>query len=87
MEEWDAILALVGLAGTPTLALVQWLKTLGLPTRLAPVAALGSGLVMTLLLVAAGVFDVGWGVAALVGVLAGLTASGTFSAVKTLTRG
>lgn len=87
MEAWDEMLALVGLAGAPTLALVQWIKALGLPTRLAPVAALGSGLVMTLLLVAAGVIVVPWGAALLVGVLSGLAASGTFSAVKTLTKG
>jgi hypothetical protein len=65
-----------------TMALVQVLKQALLPTRWAGLAALGAGAVSGLTLHAAGIGSGSPALAALTGVVAGLSAAGVWSGTK-----
>ena len=75
---------LMGLASAPIVAaLLQVAKpTLSLPTRFTPAAALILGVAWNLGVRAGELTDISWASAAMLGVMAGLSAGGFYSAVK-----
>jgi hypothetical protein len=84
-ENLAGLLALVAMAATFTLPLVELVKRQGLPARFAPVASVVSGLVMVWLLDGAGAADLNAYELIFTGLLSGMSAAGVYSGGKALT--
>lgn len=69
--------------------LVEWLKAQGLPSRWAPLASVGLGVLIAALSLLAQRYPTvaDWGGVAIVGVILGLAASGLYSGQKAVRRG
>ena len=81
-------LAMAAIAAPIVLALVEAAKGAGLPSKWAAFAAIGFGVVITFLLVAAdsGITSENWAEAILAGILGGLSAAGLYSGTQAVRR-
>ena len=82
----DALdLAIFALAMPLTIGVVQLLKEAFLPDRWAGLTAIAVGLLVGVMVRTAGIGDGGYGLAAITGAVAGLSAAGVWSGTKAAT--
>lgn len=86
METTGLDVAILGLAIPATLGLVQVAKSAGLPDRWAGVAAVALGVLLGALIRLAGVGGGSVGLAAIAGLVAGLSAAGVWSGTRAALR-